>query len=130
MYLSPKISPISSTNRADLPFPFNPHSHTTTTFQPNFRKASSASRSTTCVRRILARHHSRRVWGSLKYLQPSCPCQKQPWTNTTVLYLGRTRSGVPGSDLTWRRYRNPLAHKNFRTNNSGFVSFARIRLML
>jgi hypothetical protein len=37
------------------------------------------------------------VLGHTKYLQPSCACQKQPFTKITVLYLGRTMSGFPGS---------------------------------
>lgn len=40
------------------------------------------------------------VRGVVVYRQPSCRCQKQPWTNTKALYFGNTMSGEPGSFLT------------------------------
>jgi hypothetical protein len=43
------------------------------------------------------------LFGVVAILQPSCLCQKQPWTKTTVLYRGNTRSGFPGSFDPWRR---------------------------
>ena len=36
------------------------------------------------------------VFGTIKYLQPEWPCQKQPCTKITVRHLGKTISGLPG----------------------------------
>ena len=58
---------------------------------------------------IFSLHHSVLVPGNLKYLHPSCPCQKHPCTKITVRYLGKTISGLPGRSFTCSRKRNPLA---------------------
>jgi hypothetical protein len=42
--------------------------------------------------------------GEINDAQP-CMCQKHPLTLMTLRNRGNTRSGVPGSDRTWRRYR-------------------------
>jgi len=44
---------------------------------------------------------SSRVFGVVVWRHPGCRCQKQPCTNTTVLYLGRTMSGDPGRSRRW-----------------------------
>src|SRR6185312_3908590 len=75
-------------------------------------------------------YHSVLVFGITKYLQFLCPCQKQPLTKITVLYLGKTISGLPGRLLSWSLYRYPLACKNLRTNISGFVFLPLIWLIL
>lgn len=109
---------------------FNSHSQITITFQPNTWSFISASLSRSQVALIFCSHHSERVLGSTKQRQPLCPCQKQPFTKITVLYLGRTMSGFPGRVFTFRRYRNPLANRNLRTSISGWVCLPLIRLML
>lgn len=76
------------------------------------------------------RHHSLRVFGIRKSLQFLCPCQKQPWTKITVLYFGRTMSGLPGSFLFFGPFtvkRSPSPCRIERTMISGFVSLLRIR---
>lgn len=79
---------------------------------------------------IFAFHHSVLVFGNLKYLQFSCPCQKQPLIKITVLYFDRTISGLPGNFLSCNLYLNPFANKNLRISISGFVSLLLIRLIL
>lgn len=74
---------------------------------------------------ILFRHIEEFVLGTELLLQ-SWPCQKQPFTNTATLYLGKTTSGFPGSFLSFLRKRNPCLNRNDRTAISGDVSFPRI----
>ncbi len=45
--------------------------------------------------------------GSLKCLQCSWPCQKQPFTNIAVLNFDRTISGRPGKSLRCNRNLKP-----------------------
>ena len=56
----------------------------------------------------------------------SCICQKQPFTKTTVLYLGSTISGHPGSFRTFFLYRRPWENRYLRTISSGLVFVLRI----
>lgn len=92
------------------------------TFQPRILRRLIFFSSLSLFFPIFSFHHSLLVSGTLKYLHPSWPCQKQPWTKMTVLYFGSTISGFPGRFLTCKRYRNPLENKNLRTKSSGFVS--------
>ena len=110
--------------------PFSWHYQITITFHPNAFSWFSASLSRFWVPEILSIHHSVRVLGITKYRQPSCPCQKQPLINSTVLYLGKTISGFPGRVFTFSLYLKLLANKNCRTSISGFVFFPFMRLML
>ena len=48
-------------------------------------------------RSIFACQNSVLLFGNTKYLHPSCPCQKHPFTKITVRYLRITMSGCPGS---------------------------------
>ena len=98
------------------------HSQIRIIFQPRAAKACVVSLSRSMFRVILAFQNGVLLLGSLKYLHPSWPCQKQPSTNMTVLYFFNTISGDPGSFLLFRRYRSPLLNKNFRTKISGLVS--------
>ena len=109
---------------------FNSQVQIVITRQPKVWSSVSACKSRVWVFVIFCRHHSVLVLGSTKYLQPLCPCQKQPFTNITVLYFGRTISGFPGRFFRCKRYRNPLANKNFRIPISGLVSFPLIRDIL
>jgi len=98
------------------------------TFQPSARSRSVCSRSRRLFRRIFGSQYARFDFGLRR---PSAhlehPCQKQPWTNTQLRRRTKTRSGFPGSDGTWSRYRNPAECKYRRTRSSGFVSSPRIR---
>jgi hypothetical protein len=71
--------------------------------------------------------------------------QKQPWTKTTVLYLGKTMSTETERDFraegwrlkakggmgirTWMRKRNPILWRRERTRRSGVVFLPRMRDM-
>jgi len=54
-------------------------------------------------------------------LQFRCPCQKHPLTNKAVLAEVIVKSGLPGRDETFRRYRNPSSFSNIATASSGAV---------
>ena len=106
-------------------------------------RCSSLSRS--LFLRIFATQNSRFVFGILQHGEfsiihcplsicavgncTSCPCQKQPFTKMHVLYFLSTKSGCPGSRLSFSLYLNPLAHNPRRTTISGFVSFDRMAAM-
>lgn len=81
-------------------FFFSSHSHITRTLHPADLSARwfSMSRSTFLV--IFCFQYSSFEDGHTN-LPQSCLCQKHPFTNTTVLYFGSTRSGHPGSDRTF-----------------------------
>ncbi len=57
-------------------------------------------------------------------------CQKHPWTNRATLYLGNTRSGVPGRLRRYRRNRSPNACAARRTRISGCVFLLRTRAIV
>lgn len=59
----------------------------------------------------------------------SWPCQKQPWTNTTIPYFGNTRSGRPGRCRLWRLYLKPAACTARLTAISGAVLLLRMAAM-
>jgi cytochrome c oxidase cbb3-type subunit 1 len=50
----------------------------------------------------LVSQSSARVLGRRNARQPSCACQKHPWTNRTVFRDRKTRSGLPGRPLPCR----------------------------
>jgi hypothetical protein len=62
--------------------------------------------------------------------QRPCRCQKQPCTRMTVRCAGSTMSGVPGSDFTLTRNRNPLRWSALRTVRSGPVPDPRMLRMM
>jgi hypothetical protein len=53
--------------------------------------------------------------------ETALPTGRQACTKITVLYFGKTISGLPSRLLSWSLKRNPLACKNFLTSISGFV---------
>lgn len=93
---------------------------------PIFASCRCSSLSRSLLRLIFFSQKSVFVLGIRKYLQPSCPCQKHPFTNTHVRYLRNTISGWPGSRGLLSRYRNPCRHRYLRTSISGFVFAERI----
>ncbi len=109
---------------------FKVHSKICRTFHPSFFSNSMFLVSFALVLFIFSSHHLVLVFGTTKYLQFSCPCQKHPFTKITVLYFGKTMSGFPGSFLQCSRYLKPFACRNFLTSISGFVSAPLILLML
>jgi len=105
---------------------FSSHSQTVMQCQPIFANLFCSSLSRSLLRLIFFFQKSVFVLGNRKYLQPSCPCQKQPLTNTHVRYLRSTTSGWPGSRGLFSLYRNPCLHRYLRTRISGFVFAERI----
>src|ERR1035437_2429234 len=77
--------------------PFKLHSHKLIIFQPSFFSALAAFASLAMLPFILFNHQLVLVFGTTKYLQFVCPCQKHPCTKITVLYFGKTISGCPAS---------------------------------
>lgn len=102
------------------PLPLVSHSQTTKTRQPNSISLSAFILSLLLFSVILFSQNSVLVLGTLKYSQ-SWPCQKQPCTKITVLYLGNTISGFPGRFLLCSLKRNPAACNALRTRISGLV---------
>lgn len=121
--LSPDFNSVATAARRPLmSFFLAAHSQTTNTLQPACCKRDNClwSRST------LALNFSVHLWllveGVYASLQASCRCQKQPCTNKTVRYLGKTRSGLPGNSRLCSLKRNPNRCKPLRILISGFVS--------
>ena len=100
----------------------NAHSQTIATRQPVSSKSRRVRRSLSVFASNFARQNFSRVVGIVLYRQPACRCQKQPWTKQTALNLRNTRSGVPGSRRSYRRYRSPRAWMARRRVSSGCVS--------
>ena len=74
---------------------FNWHSHTVMQCHPMDASSFCSFRSRSLFFWILFFQNSEFVFGSTKYLHPSCPCQKQPSTNTAIFFFGNTKSGCP-----------------------------------
>ena len=105
--------------------PLTAHSHTAPVRQPSSWSILTARISTSRLRAILARQNSVRVDGHLNKWQ-SCPCQKQPCTNSTARCFAKTISGFPGNLRSCSRKRKPFACKPFRSSISGRVSTLRM----
>ena len=112
----------SDSSVVSLLSPFSSHSQTVMQCHPILASFFCSSRSLSLLREIFLSQNSVFVFGILKYLHPSCPCQKHPFTKMQVRYLRNTMSGCPGSLGLFTLYLNPLLHKYFRTTISGFVS--------
>jgi hypothetical protein len=63
--------------------------------------------------------------GVVENLHRAWRCQKQPCTNTAVLYFASTMSGRPGN-FACSLNRSPARCNALRTYSSGLVSFPRI----
>ena len=99
----------------------NAHSQTVATRQPARSRSCRLRWSRSVFASNLARQNSRRVVGVVAYGQPACRCQKQPCTRHTAPNRRNTRSGVPGSLRSCRRYRSPRAWMARRRASSGRV---------
>ena len=97
---------------------------------PIFASDTCTSLSLSLFRSIFLVQKATLVFGVRNSLQLSCPCQKQPFTNTHVLYFRKTTSGFPGSRGWFNLYLKPCSHRNFLTIISGFVFLERIQDML
>lgn len=100
------------------------HSQMTKQRHPSLLRAACVALSLATLREIFVSQYVVFEAGIRDLLQP-CLCQKQPFTKTAVLYLGRTRSGLPGRTLECKRKRKPAAWRPRRTNNSGEVPLDR-----
>lgn len=107
-----------------------PHSQMTMTRQPASVRSRQLRRSRAILPSNFSCQNSRLVEGVVQYLQPTCRCQKHPCTKITVLNLGNTRSGFPGSRASWSRYLNPALCRALLITSSGLVSFPRIDAMI
>ena len=85
------------------------HSQTVATRQPARSRSCRLRRSRSVFPSNLARQNPWRVDGVVAYGQPACRCQKHPSTRHTAPNRRNTRSGVPGSLRSCRRYRSPRA---------------------
>jgi hypothetical protein len=94
----------------------------TITCQPARRNSRWVRLSLTALRCILAIQYVRLDAGTRQRAQP-CICQKQPLTLIIFRNRGNTRSGVPGSERTCKRYRYPREWTSRRTASSGVVFF-------
>lgn len=103
------------------PLPFNAHSQTKIDFQPRCSSSARSRASLAWLPVIFAFQKSVLLFGNLKRLQFSWPCQKQPFTKTSVRCLGNTMSGRPGKSRLCKRKRNPALCKARLTTNSGDV---------
>ncbi len=106
------------------------HCHNTRTSQPSCLSFCCVRLSRSTLPSSFFPQNSALRFGSVALGQPGCRCQKQPWTNIAVRYLGRTISGLPGRSLRCNRNRYPIACNNERTKSSGFVSFDLTRDMI
>lgn len=104
------------------PGPLRAHSQTVRILHPREKISSCCSRSRCRFPDIFFFQNLALLDGHLKSGQ-SCPCQKHPCTRMTARYFGKTRSGLPGSFLSWSRYRYPLANSARLITSSGLVSF-------
>lgn len=75
---------------------FSSHSHTVMQCHPMAASSCCTLLSRCLLRFILAAQKLTLLFGILKYLHPSCPCQKHPFTKMHVRYLRSTMSGCPG----------------------------------
>lgn len=100
---------------------FSSHCQITITRHPIFSNKEKVILSRSTFPYIFLLQNSRLVSGIVAYLQSECPCQKHPLMNMTVLYFGRTMSGLPGKSFRCNRKRKPFANKKRRTKTSGLV---------
>jgi hypothetical protein len=106
------------------------HVQSTPTLHPNRRSARTWRVSRLLLLFTFRVQKPRFELGSFARLQPSCPCQKQPWTNSIAFTSGITTSGVPGRPFTNRRCRTPNALRTVQSALSGPVFRPRIRDMI
>jgi hypothetical protein len=107
------------------------HSHAIKTCQPSRLSWRIFFRSRCLFLSNFGLQKSSRDFGKRASLQRGSEwrCQKQPCINITFFKLGNTKSGMPGRLRRCNRYLNPMRCTRRRTNNSGFVSLPRMRLI-
>ena len=99
----------------------NAHSQTIATRQPVASSSWRLRQSRSTLESNFACQNSGRVAGEVAYGQPACRCQKQPWTKHTARNRGNTKSGMPESLRSCRRYLRPRAWRARRSTSSGRV---------
>lgn len=106
------------------------HSQTVNTRHPAAYSSFLTRSSRSLFLRIFSSQNLMFDFGSRPAAHPTCPCQKQPLTITTVRYRLSTISGFPGSRPSCTLYLNPHSNRNFLTTSSGRVFFPLIALMI
>ena len=125
----PVISVYKRSRRSWRTGAFSSHPQTTKTRQPRACRSAVLSISRCRFRSSFLVQKSQFDFDGRYDLHPSCMCQKQPLTKTTVLYFARTMSGVPGYRRSFLRKRRPLENRKRRTTVSICVSLPRTRDM-
>lgn len=103
------------------------HSQTVRTRHPAFVRAFSLRASRATLRSNFSSQNATLVFGLVVRRQLRCRCQKHPCTNTTLLSLGKTRSGVPGKSRRCKRKRKPSRWAELLTTISAREFFGPIR---
>ena len=105
------------------------HSQTTQHSQPFARRSLRFRSSLALFSESFLLQYCTRVDGGRPLLQ-SWPCQKQPWTKTTLRLGAKTRSGRPGRSGRCSEYRYPSRCRRRLTIISGAVSFCPTERMM
>lgn len=103
------------------------HSQITITVNPHSSNRRATSASLRRLFSILVFQKSRFRLGTVAFTHPSCPCQKQPWTNIAHRRDRLAMSGEPGRSRFLTRNPMPFRRSHARSCSSGFVSRCRIR---
>jgi hypothetical protein len=108
---------------------FSSHCHIVTTSNPEVFRSRFTRLSRNLLPWIFFSQKETFVFGSCPFLH-ECPCQKQPCTKTTHLFLLFARSGFPLRERTFSRYRRPACAASLRTASSGSVPATRTAFIL
>src|SRR5262249_23721092 len=103
--------------------------HRVTTKKPWALSCSILVASRRRLFRILSDQNSRLAFGSFAKLQPLCPCQKHPCTNTAHRRLLFAMSGEPGRSRLFTEKRRPRCQRCRRTTISKSVPWRRTRFI-
>lgn len=97
------------------------HSQTVTVRKPSFPSSAVFLASRSTFFRNFSCQKLRLAFGVVAAVQPSCLCQKQPWTNTAKFRRWLARSGRPARVRTFVLQRMPNSRNASRTLTSGRV---------
>lgn len=103
------------------------HSQTRITLQPSARSRRSTCLSRRLFRRIFSRQSLAFDLG-VKFLPQSCPCQKQPSTNTATRSPSQAKSGRPVNGR-WRLHPRMPASRSSEAIRNSVLELARPRTL-
>lgn len=115
----------SSSNVFSLSLILNSHCQTTNTLYPMPDNSTYVFLSRIILLDIFSFQNSVFVVGNADFLQFSCPCQKQPFTKITALYLGKTISGFSRQIFYVLSVSKSLRKKIFSYQNFRLCFFSR-----